>query len=234
MAKKGWECKMPSKIGIVTIGQSPRIDVIPEIKELICGDIEIVEKGALDGLTLKEIQRFEPGEDDEILVTRMRNGTEVTIGQSFILSKLQEKILELDKEDVTLIALLCSGEFTRLQSEKPLIMPDKLLSGVLSSLVVNKRKLGLMVPSEGQVNHLMKVFQDLGFEVIGVGVSPYKNDIGAIGEAASKLKEAGIDLIVMDCFGYNLQMKDRVREITGKPVLLVRSLLARLLEELIT
>jgi len=225
---------MLSKIGIVTIGQSPRVDVIPEIKELISGDIEIVEKGALDGLTLKEIERFEPKGTDEILVTRMRDGTEVTIGESFILSKLQEKISELDKEDVTLIALLCSGEFPRLQSDKLLIMPDKLLSGVLSSLIVNKGKLGLMVPSEGQVNHLMKSFQDLGFVVVGVGVSPYKNDIGAIGEAASKLKEAGIDLIVMDCFGYNLQMKDRVREVTGKPVLLVRSLLAGLLKELIT
>lgn len=234
MAQKGRECKMPSKIGIVTIGQSPRVDAIPEIKELISGDIEIVEKGALDGLTLKEIERFEPKENDEILVTRMRNGTEVTIGESFILSKLQEKISELDKEDVTLIALLCSGEFPRLQSKKPLIMPDKLLSGVLSSLIINKGKLGLMVPSEGQVNHLMKGFQDLGFEVIGVGVSPYKNDIGAIGEAASKLKEAGVDLIVMDCFGYNLEMKDRVREVTGKPVILVRSLLAGLLEELVT
>ena len=221
------------KVGIVTIGQSPRVDVIPEIKELISGDIEIVEKGALDGLTLKDIQRFEPKEDDEILVTRMRDGTQVTIGESFILSKLQEKILELDKEDVTLIALLCSGEFPRLQSEKPLIMPDKLLSGVLSSLVT-KGKLGLMVPSERQVNHLMKGFQDLGFEVIGVGASPYKNDTGAIGEAASKLKEAGVDLVVMDCFGYNLEMKDRVREVTGKPVILVRSLLAGLLEELIT
>lgn len=225
---------MSLKVGMVTIGQSPRVDVIPEIKELISGDIEIVEKGALDRLTLKEIERFEPKQDDEILVTRIGDGTEVTIGESFILSRLQEKISELDKEDVALIALLCSGEFPCLRSEKPLIMPDKLLSGVLSSLVVNKGKLGLMVPSEGQVNHLMKSFQDLGFEVIGVGASPYKNDIGAIGEAASKLKEAGIDLIVMDCFGYNLEMKDRVREVTAKPVILMRSLLAGLLKELIT
>lgn len=224
---------MPLKVGIVTIGQSPRVDVIPEIKELVAGDIEIVEKGALDGLTLKEVERFEPKEDDEVLVTRMRDGTEVTIGRSFILSRLQEKISELDKEDVTLIALLCSGEFPRLQSEKPLIMPDKLLSGVLASLVISKGKLGLMVPSEEQVNQLMRGFQDLGFEVIGVGISPYKNDIGAIGEAASKLREKGADLIVMDCFGYNLGMKRKVREITGKPVVLVRSLLGKVLEELI-
>jgi len=224
---------MPLKVGIATIGQSPRVDAIPEIKELISGDIEIVEKGALDGLTLKEVEKFKPKEDDEILVTRMWDGTEVTIGRSFILSKLQEKISELDGEGVELITLLCAGEFPGIWSERPMLLPDKLLYGVLSSLHI-RGKLGLMVPSEEQVNQLMKGFQDLGFEVIGVGVSPYKGDIGAIAGAANKLKQEGADLVVMDCFGYNLAMKGKVREVTGKPVLLVRSLLAEVLRELIS
>lgn len=223
---------MVLKVGIVTIGQAPRIDVIPEIEELLSGDIEIVEKGALDGLTLKEVQELSPKEDDEILVTRMRDGTEVMIGRSFILPRLQEKISELDDEDVELVTLLCSGDFPGIRSEKPMLLPNKLLYGVLSSLVI-KGKLGLMVPSEEQVNQLRRGFQDLGFEVIGVGASPYKNDIGAIGKAASRLKGAGVDLIVMDCFGYNLEMKRKVKELTAKPVVLVRSLLAKALEELI-
>jgi len=221
---------MNLKVGMVTIGQSPRVDVISEIKELIFGDIEIVEKGALDGLTLKEVERFKPKEDDEILVTRMRDGTEVTTGRSFILSRLQEKISELGKEDVTLIALLCSGEFPRLQSEKPLIMPDKLVSGVLSSISIEGR-LGVMVPLQRQVNSAIEAFQGLGFRTIGVGASPYK-DGEAIVEAAEGLK-GEVELIVMNCFGYNLEMKRKVREITGRPVILVRSLLARTLGELI-
>lgn len=222
---------MSLKVGMVTIGQSPRVDVITEIKELIFGEIEIVEKGALDGLTLKEVERFEPKEDDEILVTRMRDGTEVTIGQSFILPRLQEKIAELGKEDVTLITLLCAGEFLHLQSEKPLIIPEKLISGVLSSISI-KGRLGVMVPLQRQVNTaIVEAFQGLGFRTIGVAASPYK-DGEAIVEAAERLK-GEVELTVMSCFGYNLEMKRTVREITGRPVILARSLLAWTLGELI-
>ncbi len=223
---------MAVRVGVVTIGQSPRLDVIPEIEKLISGDIEIVEKGALDGLIPDEVKKLSPKGDDEVLVTRMRDGTEVTVGRSFILPRLQEKISELDDEEVELTTLLCAGEFSGIRSRRPLLLPGKLLSGVLSSLVI-KGKLGLMVPSQRQAPYLAKAFQELGFKVIGFGVSPYKDDIGAIAEAARQLKEAGTDLIVMDCFGYNLEMKDRVREVTGKPVILVRSLLAGVLRELI-
>ena len=223
---------MAARMGVVTIGQSPRLDVIPEIEKLVSKDIEIVEKGALDGLILEEVKKLSPKGDDEVLITRMRDGTEVTVGRSSILPRLQEKISELDDEEVELITLLCAGEFSGIRSGRPLLLPDKLLSGVLSSLVI-KGKLGLMVPSQRQARYLTKAFQALSFEVIVFGVSPYKDDIGAIAEAASQLKEAGTDLIVMDCFGYNLEMKDRVREVTGKPVILVRSLLAGVLRELI-
>lgn len=34
------------KVGILTIGQSPRVDVIPEIRDVLGPDVEIVEKGA--------------------------------------------------------------------------------------------------------------------------------------------------------------------------------------------
>lgn len=221
---------MALKIGMVTIGQSPRVDIVPEIEELLSADIEIIEKGALDGLTLEEVQMFEPREDDEILVTRMQDGTEVTVGRNFILPQLQKRISELDQEGVALIALLCSGGFPPLRSEKPLIMPDKLLSGVLSAISI-EGGLGVMVPSARQVNSVKESFEGLGFKTIGVGASPY-GDGEAIAEAAERLK-GKVDLVVMHCFGYNLEMKRRVGEITKRPVIAVRSLLTRALKELI-
>ncbi|MDN5940637.1 MAG: AroM family protein [Nitrospira sp.] len=59
------------KIGAVTIGQSPRDDIIPEIREILGPEVEIVERGALDGLSLKEVNDFYPGPPGPILVTRM-------------------------------------------------------------------------------------------------------------------------------------------------------------------
>jgi protein AroM len=42
-----------------------------------------------------------------------------------------------------------------------------------------------------------------------------------------------VDLIVLDCIGYTLKMKEKLKEMTGKPVLLPRSILARVIRELI-
>src|SRR2546426_2515839 len=40
--------RMTRTVGMVTIGQSPRVDVVPEMAKLM-GSAEIIERGALDG-----------------------------------------------------------------------------------------------------------------------------------------------------------------------------------------
>jgi 3-methyladenine DNA glycosylase AlkD len=46
------------KIGMITIGQSPRVDIVPEMQEILGTDVEILEAGALDGLTLEEVKSW--------------------------------------------------------------------------------------------------------------------------------------------------------------------------------
>jgi len=75
------------KIGTLTIGQSPRVDIIPELKEAIGFEVEIEEKGALDDLTWEEVKDLYPGPDDYILVTRMRDGRVVNVAERHIISK---------------------------------------------------------------------------------------------------------------------------------------------------
>lgn len=39
------------KIGAITVGQSPRVDLIPEIQPILGDSVEIIQAGALDGLS---------------------------------------------------------------------------------------------------------------------------------------------------------------------------------------
>ena len=55
------------KIGTLTIGQSPRNDLIPEIEAFFKG-AEIIQLGALDGLSKEQIADLAPSGEDEILV----------------------------------------------------------------------------------------------------------------------------------------------------------------------
>jgi len=223
---------MAFKIGMVTIGQSPRVDVVPEIRKLISGDVEIVEKGALDGLTLDEVRQLKPqGANDPLLCTRMKDGTQVEFGESHIIPRMQGKISELNDEDVDLITLICGGKFPKFESSAPMVLLDKLFFGVLSSVTINGR-LGVMIPVAEQVELGMEYFNELGCGVEVVPASPYSGSMEEITRAAELLNRQDIDLIIQYCIGYNLEMKKEAQCITRKPVCLLRSVLARYLAEL--
>ena len=44
---------------------------------------------------------------------------------------------------------------------------------------------------------------------------------------------ADVDLVIMDCLGYSLAMKEHVKKLVSKPVLLPRSMLAAVARELL-
>lgn len=63
--------------------------------------------------------------------------------------------------------------------------------------------------------------------------NPYGDDpIGAIEEASDAASEAGVAVLFMDCFGYDLTMKAAARRGFDGPVVLARTLAARLVAEL--
>jgi protein AroM len=216
------------RIGMITVGQSPRNDVIAGIREIL-GQVEIVERGCLDELTNEQIESLNPEETEPFLVTVLRDGSSVQVSKEKTVQLLQQRIKELEYKDVTSIVLLCTGDFPNLESKKLLIKPGKLIRGLVEAMLTLEGKLGVIVPCSEQIGQIQKKWRHLN-PVFAVA-SPYENS-GKIQDAAKKLRAENVDLTVLDCIGYTRQMKQTVREITGKPVILARSLLARVLREL--
>ncbi len=222
---------MERKIGAITIGQSPRTDVIPEMQEIFGENVNILEAGALDGLTKEEIEEFKPGENDYVLVSRLNDGSHVKFGKSYIIPRLQNCINNLEKSGVELIIVICTGYFGNvLTSRVPLIYPQKILYSLVPNLAVNKR-IGVIVPEEEQIDQMGKKWEEAGLEVKAVSGSPYKGT-EEIKKAAEKLKDENVDIIVLDCIGYNRRMKQEVEKIVKKPVVLSRTMVARVTSEL--
>ena len=99
------------KIGAITVGQSPRVDLTPEIQPILGDSVEIIQAGALDGLSKEEIAKFVPRPGENVLVSRLTDGTSATFGESYILPRLQLCIDDLEQQGVSLILFLCTGEF---------------------------------------------------------------------------------------------------------------------------
>ena len=51
---------MKRRIGAITIGQSPRDDIIDDICPLLPESLEIIQKGVLDGMTSQELEAIAP------------------------------------------------------------------------------------------------------------------------------------------------------------------------------
>lgn len=64
-----------------------------------------------------------------------------------------------------------------------------------------------------------------------IPVSPYDGPDTVL--SAAQAIPAETDLILLDCIGYTVEMKKRIQELTGKPVILPRTLTARILCELV-
>ena len=52
-------------------------------------------------------------------------------------------------------------------------------------------------------------------------------------EIAKKFQSAAVDMIVLDCIGYNTQLRDLLKKETKIPVILSKTLVAKILSEII-
>ncbi|MGI6642650.1 MAG: AroM family protein [Bacillota bacterium] len=218
-------------LGTVTIGQSPRSDLIPEMKQMLDQDVVIIEAGALDGLTLDEVKKLYPEPGDYVLITRMADGTAVKIAEKHILPKMQQQITNLVEKGAEVISLVCTGEFPDFDCPRLVVRPQKVLFNAAASVAAGLR-LGVFVPDIDQIPQSTNRWAGVGTDLRVEAASPYES-IEAIQEAAAALRDWRARVIVMDCIGYTLAMKRAVKDITGVPVILARSVVARMLAELL-
>lgn len=220
------------KIGAITIGQSPRVDVTADIMDIFGGRIGLVQAGGLDGLTREQIAEFAPGEGDYVLVSRLNDGSSVTFAERYILPRLQEAIDRMEEDGCRLIMVFCTGSFPETLSAKniPLIYPCEILDRLVP-LMSKKSNIICMTPSPLQLEQTENKWKNYVKQVKSIAASPY-GDWETLEKAADEAKEMDADLIVLDCIGYTQKMKDMFAEKTGKMVVLPRTLLARVVSEL--
>ena len=116
------------KIGAITIGQAPRTDITRDILPLLPDYMTLTEYGALDDMTYEEVMsQFAPSEDDEVLVSRMRDGRQAKFTERFIRPLVQQKIDQAEAEGVSAIILFCTGVFPEFRHQVLFIEPQPLL-----------------------------------------------------------------------------------------------------------
>lgn len=223
---------MTRRLGMVTVGQSPRTDILPAMMEEIGQDVEVIEGGALDGLSLEEVRSLSPTGDEVRLCTRLSDGTEVVVAKERIIPMVQTKIDELNGEGVELIVLLCTGHFPRFESTCLVLEAQKVVDRCVEAVIGDRNRMGLVVPLREQGEAARQNLSHITPHITAVNASPY-GSLDEVARAAGILKEGNVDLVVMHCMGFTNDHRRVMRELTGKPVILANSLVARITGELL-
>jgi len=215
-------------VAFVTIGQSPRDDIVPEMLGWIGSGVAVLQVGALDGLDRGAIAALAPRRGEHHLICRLHDGTEVVLGLAGIARRVQGLLDDLDARGIFLVVLLCTGHFDGVRSKTLMVEAQRVVDHAVAALSEDGRSVGILVPLLEQMTEF-PVQSDGQRTVLYSHASPYSGD--RLAEAAREL--AGADLVVMHCMGYTEAMRRRVAAITGKPVLLARRVVADAVAQLL-
>jgi protein AroM len=222
---------MKARLGMVTIGQAPRVDVVPDMADVLGPDVEILERGALDGLSREAIAELAPGPGDGVLVTRLADGSSVFVSKRAITPRVQQKLAELDAADVALSVLLCTGAFRGLVGRRPVVEPDQVLVGVIRGVRFAGR-IGVLTPSERHVGQTEARWREYGFDPVVVASSPYETP-ASLDALAGRLQADAAGLVVLDCIGFRRPLRAALQQRLGVPVVVANLLVARVVAEML-
>ncbi|VDZ51960.1 AroM protein [Serratia odorifera] len=152
---------MSASFATLTIGQAPRSDIMPLLSAYL-PESSTTHIGLLDGLTADQVAaRYAPQPGEKRLVTRLLDGSQVTLAAARVEQGLQQKIHELEQRGCEVILLLCTGEFGHLQAEQALLLePDRIIPPLIAA-IVSQHRVGIVVPVAEQINEQAGKWQQL-------------------------------------------------------------------------
>ena len=220
---------MVQTVGAVTMGQTPRDDIVPELEAALGPGYEIEQVGVLDGLSAAEIEAQSGRSARGRIVTRLRDGREVRVRHKLVTRRFQECVEDLDGR-VAMILVLCTGDLPQVETRVPMLYPGRLLQGLTASLGVER--LGVLTPAAGQIRPQRRRWRSAARRVFVADVSPY-GPPEAFEQAAERLERKRVEVVVLDCIGYTQAMQRRVRDRLHVPALASLSVLGRIAAEML-
>ena len=250
------------RLGVVTIGQAPRTDLTPDLARWLPG-VELVERGVLDGMGPAELAAMAPADGDHVLTTRLADGGSVEIGERQVQERLPALVAALEDEvDAVLLActgpfavlphrkplfvpdaLIALGTAALATAVAPMDAPPASRSrGPAAARTdppvpesAGPTRVGVICPLPEQQGFTVAKFSPRlgGQHVLTAAASPYTGSAEELAAAGIALRDAGAQLLALDCIGYTAAMRDAVAAETGLPVVLARSVAARLAAEVL-
>lgn len=210
-----------TRILFVTIGQSPRQDLLAELTKSLALPAKVSEIGLLDGLSGSEIENLLATPDQTAVIARLTSGAWLSLARRKISTLAHEKIAAVGEGKFDLVVLMSTGIFRDLESTCPTVNAQRALDSAVISVAAQGDTVGMIYPLEQQASDFdipsLALFETTSFHAA-------HGNTAELRKAARALKECAY--VVLNSVGYSEDDRRNISEITGKPVILPRRIVA--------
>lgn len=222
---------MSRKLGIATIGQSPREDIRALFASFTPPGTQTLLRGCLDGLSDEEIAARPPLDGADTLYTRLRGERDVKISKKHVIERAPGVLAALRRDGCDALVFACTGDFPPMAGDEGVIFPSRVLNGLTGALLP-RGKLGLLIPLPEQAQKLSAKWERPGLVILVEPLAPSAS-AGEARAAAARLRAGGPDLVAMDCMSYTPETKQAVHEALQVPTLLAITTIGHVVSEML-
>lgn len=225
---------MSATLAILTIGVVPLREVLPLLTEHIRED-QITHVSLVGEMTREAVmEEYAAGPGEEVLITLLKDNQLAEVSRAKIERDLQAVVEVLDNQDFDVILFMSTAPVSGLVARNAiLIEPQRIIPPLVSS-IVDGHQVGVIVP----VPELMKsqrikwqVLQNAPRYALANPIHGTEEELISAGKA---LMSEGVDVLMLDCLGFNQRHRDVLQKALDVPVLLSNVLVGRLVAELLT
>jgi protein AroM len=208
------------RIAVVTAGQAPRGDVVHYIANLLPSTVSVVEFGALDGFSRDDVRRLAPVPGELSIATVLANGEAVVVARRHIEERMQAILSQMAPAEFSLVALLSTGFVRDFAGTCPVINMQRAVDTAVDALVMAGRRVGLVQPIRRQVLEDDRALSS--FDHVRTWLDPAEP-----ADLTRVVREcAECEVLVLNSIAFDEPTARRLGELTGKPVILPRRVIA--------
>lgn len=212
-------------MGIVTIGQTPR----PDLAEAFGAEAphaEVRVAGALDGISSEDLAALQDTKTslEYPLLVRLASGTHIEVPLDRLVPRVTLAARRLAADGASVIVVACAGGFPDVPCPVPVLLPGRIVPAVAGA-ISRSRRVGVVTPNRAQVPYAELKWRSDGFDPVVAWASPSSGD--EMARAADELRDARLDLIVIDCMGHADDARRAMAQRTGTLVIAAQSVVAK-------
>ncbi|GLQ05904.1 AroM family protein [Sneathiella chinensis] len=210
---------MGHRLVVISAGQTPRGDMVAELKSQLGDLCEIVEYGALDGMAPADITELEPRANEIGIATQLNDGRKIALSENWLRHRILEMCEGRGKSIADLTVIASTGVFDVGTTGEYVIHAQNVLDQFIETLGLSGLRIGLIFPLSAQP----RARGLTAMELIGAYAPP--GDDKALRNAANQL--ADCDMIILNSLGYSENDRQVVADHSGQPAIPVRRIVAR-------